>query len=61
MPGWTAGEDEDNRRRANIAVLVAVAIVVVLGVMLMNLLFANLKTERCLEERRRACVPVSGP
>ncbi|HJW42599.1 MAG TPA: hypothetical protein VJ476_15395 [Rhizomicrobium sp.] len=52
-------DDEDNRKSANIAVLVAVAIVVVLGVILMSFLSSHLKTERCLEERRRDCVPVT--
>jgi hypothetical protein len=52
-------DDENGRQRANVAVLVAVAIVVVLGVILMNFLSSHLKMERCLEERRRDCVPIS--
>ncbi len=48
-------KDEDKRQSANLAVLVGAAILVILGVVLMHLLSAHLKTERCLEERRRGC------
>ena len=52
-------DDEEKRRNANIAVLAVVAILVILGVVLMHHLAANLKTERCLEERRRGCDPAT--
>jgi len=54
-------DDDDSRHNANIAVLAAVAILVVLGVVVMSWLAGNLKTERCLEERRRGCDATQSP
>lgn len=48
-------QDDDERQRANLAALAAAAIIVILTVFLLHLLSDNLKTERCLEERRHGC------
>jgi len=48
-------DDHDNRHNANIAVLVAVVILVIVGGLVMHWLSDSLKMERCLEERRRGC------
>ena len=48
-------DDHDNRGGANIAVLVAVVILVILGGLVMHWLSDSLKMERCMEERRRGC------
>ena len=48
-------DDHEKRHNANLAALAAVAVVIVIGVVLMYFLSQNLKTERCLEERRRGC------
>ncbi|MEI9989876.1 MAG: hypothetical protein WDM86_07540 [Rhizomicrobium sp.] len=55
-------EDDDERRHnANITALVVVAVLVILGVLVMQYLSASLKTERCIEERRRGCDSSQNP
>jgi hypothetical protein len=53
-------DDEDRRHRANIAVLIAAAIVIVLGLIAFHFFSQNLAMERCQEERRSDCDSVAG-
>jgi hypothetical protein len=48
-------DDDDARHRANIAALIAVAIIILLGVVAFHFISKNLAMERCQEERRSDC------
>jgi hypothetical protein len=54
------GDDEDARHRTNIAVLIAAAIIVVIGLITFHFFSRNLAMERCQEERRSDCDSVTG-
>jgi hypothetical protein len=57
----TEDEDEARRSRANIVVLVAVALIVVLGVLLMRWLAYERKLSDCVAAAHRNCEPVDQP
>ena len=49
-------EDEDQQRRgASFAGLAVAVVIVLLTVLVLHFISGNLKTERCVEERRHGC------
>jgi hypothetical protein len=54
-------ENEGDRRRANIFILVAAVIIVAGGVWLVNAIVDASKREECFESGRRNCMPIEVP
>jgi hypothetical protein len=54
-------EDDEQKRRNNLVVGAVFAVIVVVGILLMSAIEKNLKHERCLEERRFDCDPITVP
>jgi hypothetical protein len=57
----TEDEEEARRNRANRAVLIAVAVIVILGVLLMRWLAYEQKMSDCVAAAHRDCAPVDQP
>ena len=54
-------DDEHDRRRGNIAVLVLFVVVVGVGVWLVNALIDARRIDDCLAQRRTNCMPIEAP
>jgi hypothetical protein len=57
----TEDEEDAQRSRANRAVLIAVAVIVVLGVLLMRWLAYERQLSDCVAAAHRDCAPVDQP
>jgi len=54
-------DDENKRHGDNMAVLAVAAIIVIVAIIVLHFVSANLKMERCLEERRFGCTSNETP
>ena len=56
-----SGEDQRDRRAANIFLLVAAAVVVGAGIWLIDAMLAARKADECMALGRRNCTPINTP
>jgi hypothetical protein len=54
----TDPDDEDQRRRKNLAVLAVAAVIIAIGIYLVTVMASDIQTQNCVMEGRRDCVPM---